>query len=95
MITNEHLVSGKTLSFRQDMALQIGDMLQQFNCLVLFGGGRFHFLALNEYLRNHPKESDQCISQVFVDDRFKVHNNKIVNFKQRDLHLVAGKCLQT
>ena len=62
-------------------AIQKG-VASRAKCLILFGGGRFQFLALNEYLHNHPKESDQCISQVFVADRFKVRNNEIVNFKQ-------------
>ena len=51
-------------------------------CLVLFGGGRFQFVALNEYIHNHPEESDQCISQVYVADRFKAHNKEIENFKE-------------
>ena len=62
-------------------AIQKG-VASRAKCLVLFGGGRFQFLALNEYLHNHPKKSDQCISQVFVADRFKVRNNEIQNFKQ-------------
>ena len=51
-------------------AIQRG-VASRARCLVLFGGGRFQFLALNEYIHNHPKESDQCIHYVFVADRFK------------------------
>ena len=62
-------------------AIQSG-VASRAKCLVLFGGGRFQFLAMNEYVHNHPKKSDQCISQVFVADRFKAHNKEIENFKQ-------------
>jgi len=51
-------------------AIQRG-VASRAKCLVLFGGGRFQFLALNEYIHHHPQESDQCIHYVFVADRFK------------------------
>ena len=62
-------------------AIQRG-VASRAKCLVLFGGGRFQFVALNEYIHNHPEESDQCISQVYVADRFKAHNKEIENFKE-------------
>ena len=34
------------------------------DCLVLLGGGYFQDLALNDYLRNHPKKEQQCVHLV-------------------------------
>lgn len=33
-------------------------------CLVLVGGEHFQSIARNEYLQNHPNESDQCIHYI-------------------------------
>ena len=62
-------------------AIQRG-VASRAKCLVLFGGGRFQFVALNEYVHNHPEESNQCIHQVFVADRFKIRNKQIEKLKQ-------------
>ena len=40
-------------------------------CLLLFGGGGFQLLALNEYLRNHPTPSEQCWKFLGVRRNFK------------------------
>ena len=40
-------------------------------CLLLFGGGGFELLALNEYLRNHPTPSEQCWKFFGVRRNFK------------------------
>ena len=34
------------------------------DCLVLLGGGYFQDLALNDYLRNHPKKEQRCVHLV-------------------------------
>ena len=59
-------------------AIQRG-VASRAKCLVLFGGGRFQFVALNEYVHNHPEESDQCVSYVFIADIFTRKYRKIVN----------------
>ena len=59
-------------------AIQRG-VASRAKCLVLFGGGRFQFVALNEYIHNHPDKSDQCISYVFIADRFTKYYRKVVN----------------
>lgn len=33
-------------------------------CLVMIGGGSFQELAINDYIRNHPRKEDQCIRSV-------------------------------
>ena len=58
-------------------AIQRG-IASRAKCLVLFGGGRFQFVALNEYLHNHPKKSDQCVRYVYVADRFKKYYDEQV-----------------
>ena len=91
MTTNGHSVSGRIASFRQLGVLQIQDMYvvaiqrgvaSRAKCLVLFGGGQFQFVALNEYVHNYPEESDQYIHQVFVADRFKTRNKQTEKLKQ-------------
>ena len=62
-------------------AIQRG-VASRARCLVLFGGGRFQFVALNEYIHNHPDKSDQCISHVFVADRFAKYYREVENSKQ-------------
>jgi len=59
-------------------AIQRG-IASRAKCFVLFGGGRFQFVALNEYIHNHSDKSDQFISYVFIVQIFTKHYRKVVN----------------
>ena len=50
-------------------------------CLILFGGGGFELIALNEYLRNHPIPSEQCWKFLGVRTNFKAgHPQLFANY---------------
>ena len=63
-------------------------------CLLLFGGGTFHLLALHEYLRNHPTPTEQCWKFLGVRRNFKwQYSHLLANYsgmKITDLDLTSS-----
>ena len=63
-------------------------------CLLLFGGGTFHLLALHEDLRNHPTPTEQCWKFLGVRRNFKgQYSHLLANYsgmKINDLDLISS-----